>query len=348
MSDALTRAWLLAIPCLLAGCHAGSGSYAGRYAGISTDAPEQPVTIVPLAGDITDRSAELSGLAWYGDQLILLPQYPARFADRNEGSVFAIPKERILAFLDGAADAPIEPSRIDFDDQGLAKRIRGFEGFEAIAFDGDRVYLTVEARRFTTMVGYLVAGRIEPHGKVLRLEPDSAVELSSQSHVENMSDEVVLLTPDGVITLHEANGARVNAHPVGYVFDPSLRPSKVVPFPNVEYRITDATGLDEQRRFWAIDFFYPGDSWKLKPGPDAIAARHGVGPTHARSRVVERLLEFQVTAQGIALTDAPPIQLRLDPAGPRNWEGIVRLDDRGFLLATDKYPGTLLAFVPCP
>jgi hypothetical protein len=30
----------------------------------------------------------------------------------------------------------------------------------------------------------------------------------------------------------------------------------------------------------------------------------------------------------------------------RNWEGLVRLDDYGFLLATDKYPRTILAFVP--
>jgi len=30
----------------------------------------------------------------------------------------------------------------------------------------------------------------------------------------------------------------------------------------------------------------------------------------------------------------------------RNWEGIVRLDNRGFLLATDKFPTTILGFVP--
>ncbi len=29
----------------------------------------------------------------------------------------------------------------------------------------------------------------------------------------------------------------------------------------------------------------------------------------------------------------------------RNWEGIVRLENRGFLLMTDKYPETLFGFV---
>jgi hypothetical protein len=32
----------------------------------------------------------------------------------------------------------------------------------------------------------------------------------------------------------------------------------------------------------------------------------------------------------------------------RNWEGLVRLDDRGFLLVTDLFPGTILGFVPAP
>jgi hypothetical protein len=32
----------------------------------------------------------------------------------------------------------------------------------------------------------------------------------------------------------------------------------------------------------------------------------------------------------------------------RNWEGLVLFDQRGFLVATDKYPGTLLGFVEMP
>jgi hypothetical protein len=32
----------------------------------------------------------------------------------------------------------------------------------------------------------------------------------------------------------------------------------------------------------------------------------------------------------------------------RNWEAIVRLDDLGFLIASDKYPETEIGFVPLP
>jgi hypothetical protein len=76
--------------------------------------------------------------------------------------------------------------------------------------------------------------------------------------------------------------------------------------------------------------------------------RYGTGPTHAQKPQVERLIELQVKDAGIVLTDRPPIQLQLSSDVPRNWEGLVRLDDRGFLLATDKFPGTLLGFVALP
>jgi hypothetical protein len=67
---------------------------------------------------------------------------------------------------------------------------------------------------------------------------------------------------------------------------------------------------------------------------------------------VERLVEFQLSHAGIVLVDRPPIQLELPDnllgMIGRNWEGLVRLDERGFLLATDTFPGTILAFVPTP
>jgi len=43
----------------------------------------------------------------------------------------------------------------------------------------------------------------------------------------------------------------------------------------------------------------------------------------------------------------PPVELELiDAQTSRNWEGIARLDKRGFLVVTDEHPGTILAFIP--
>jgi hypothetical protein len=59
---------------------------------------------------------------------------------------------------------------------------------------------------------------------------------------------------------------------------------------------------------------------------------------------VERLVEYRYTPRGIRRTDTPPLWLELAADG-RNWEGLVRFAD-GFLLVTDTFPKTLLAYVP--
>ena len=48
---------------------------------------EQSVMILPLEGVIAERRAELLGLAWHGDTLVLLPQFPEKFAGRAQGAV---------------------------------------------------------------------------------------------------------------------------------------------------------------------------------------------------------------------------------------------------------------------
>jgi hypothetical protein len=50
----------------------------------------------------------------------------------------------------------------------------------------------------------------------------------------------------------------------------------------------------------------------------------------------------------IVLVDSPPMQMELlgsTQNDARNWEGLVRLDNRGFLLVTDEHPKTILGFI---
>jgi hypothetical protein len=64
-----------------------------------------------------------------------------------------------------------------------------------------------------------------------------------------------------------------------------------------------------------------------------------------------------MTPQGVVRTPVPPIALELS-ANPfsgawiaRNWEGVVRLETpelRGFLIVTDRFPETMLAYVALP
>jgi hypothetical protein len=308
---------------------------------------ETAVTTIPLAGDISRRSAEISGLAWYGDWLILLPQYPTFSTSKGDGLIYALTRADILAYLDGQKDSPLEPIEIPFIAPGLRQDIPGFEGFEAITFDGDHAYLTIEASPITGMTGHLVAAEIAPDLSTLIIDTEQITAVKSASRLRNMSDEAILLSRDKVLTIHEANGIGVNNEPQVQLFGLDLLPAGTLPFPPVEYRITDATTLDQDGRFWAINYFYPGEP-ELRSTHDPLATTYGQGSTHTQQDGVERLLEFQLSENGISLVDHPPIQLNLLPDDLRNWEGIARLEDRGFLIVTDKFPQTILGFVPYP
>ena len=82
---------------------------------------------------------------------------------------------------------------------------------------------------------------------------------------------------------------------------------------------------------------------------DPVAQAWGEGATHLRGSRVERLVAMRWTGSGVELIDTAPIQLEMtrprNPAAARNWEGLVRLGDDGFLVVTDKYPTTLLAYI---
>lgn len=304
---------------------------------------EQPIRQIYLAGPMADPESEISSMAWYGDNLILMPQYPDRFGN----NLFYLTKSQILAFLNNEIPGALTPTPIPFRGEDLPVKIFGYEGLEGIESVGDRLFFTVESRP-DTMRGYLLAGEIAPDLSEIRVDTELRIPILPQADLSNMTDETILAVDDRIITLFEANGANVNPNPVAHVFGLDLADLGTIPFPNVEYRINDATRVDADGIFWVINYFWPGDQ-KLLPIPDPIVARWGAGASHSQSAVVERLLPMRYSPDGITLADAPPIQLELiGGLIARNWEGLVLLDDLGFLLVTDKHPSTILAFVPRP
>jgi hypothetical protein len=199
------------------------------------------------------------------------------------------------------------------------------------------------------MMGYLVAGEMAPDLSQARLETESLVKNPPQLDWDNHSDEALLIFEERIYSLYELNGREINLAPKATLFDLDLRQTGRIPFPSIEYRITDAIQPDENGRFWAINYFYPGDS-ELSSERDLLATPPGgAASSHGRSQAVERLVELQITPGLIMLTDRPPIYLELLPDGTaRNWEGLAYWPGEGFLLATDKYPETILGFVGLP
>ncbi len=318
----------------------------------AASAVEIPVFPIPLDGPASKQKAEISSMDWYGDWLVLMPQYPARFEnDLSSASVFAIAKKDILDFVDGRTNQPLRQKEIPFWDDNVNKTIEGFEGYEAVVFTGQKIFLMIEASPDGTMTSYLISGEVKGDLQEIHLDSQQVVEVKAQGDIENFSNETLTIVDNVLITAYEANGANVNAHPQASRFDLNMGTVTAIvpiPFPPIEYRITDATSVDAAGNFWVVNYFWSGDADKLNPARDQLVATYGQGGTHARLGSIERLVELHYSPEGITLAQTAPIQLELIESDARNWEGIARLDDRGFLLATDTHPETILAFVPLP
>ena len=316
------------------------------------ETPAQPEEVIVqnivLTGEISEPKAEISGLAWYGDYLILLPQYPHLFPSEYDGSLFAIPKSKIAEHLNEVPNAPIKPLPISLNAPGLKDLIEGYEGFEAIAFYENTVFFTVESEVESAM-GYLFKGTISDDMSTITVDVDKRVELPPRAHISNATDETILVTDTRVITIYEWNSSYLENDPYAYVFDHSLNLVDSLSLPYIEYRITDATELDDNDNFWAINYMWSGDYGENYLPVDPIAETYGKGETHKKYKTVERLLEFHYSTKGISLVKQPPIQLKLiNDDNSRNWEGIVRFGDEGFIIVTDKFPSTILGFVRMP
>ena len=293
---------------------------------------------IPLSGLITNRKQEISGMDLYNQHVVLLPE-------NLGGFLYMIPKDDIINSLDTENPIPIEPEQPGFHTPDYSKTIPGFEGFEAIAFNGNNIYVTLEAKDDKTMRGYLAWGTINPNTKEVTIPDENILELETPIQVKNMTYESLLIHNNHIILFYEVQG--INLQKSVWQYKVSLSDFSVskIKFPNIEYRITDVSRIDQKNRFWAINYFWTGDAKQVKPAPDPIAMLFKEGKTHRNSDSVERLIELEISDDKIQLSGREPIQLQLSEKNSRNWEAIVRIDDKGILIATDKYPEMILGFI---
>lgn len=310
---------------------------------------EAQVRIIPLQASFKLDMAEVSGMTWIGDTLIILPQYPHEYpSSGGTASLFALQKTQILDYLSGSAQEILEPILVPIFNTQVAEAVPGYEGFEAIAASGEQVYLTIEANHMGVMQGYLMQGIFSQADNIITLDPESLAEIPTPVQIFNSAYESLLIAQDQVVALFEANGRELNPDPQGFAIAPAAQVFIPVEMPAIEYRLTDASGVDSEGRFWVINLFMPIEFWFFTAS-DPIAENFGQGITHAANNHVERLLELKYNHGQVTLSGSPPVQIELiDDSHSRNWEALVRLDDLGFLAMTDTYPDTILAYIPWP
>ena len=299
---------------------------------------EIKVQEIQLSGLITDKKQEISGMDWYQDRLFLLPE-------NLGGFLFSISKSEILDAIVGGKKVPITPKKTRFKTPDYSSLIKGFDGFEAIAFSEDKIYISIEAEHDGKMIAYLAWGIINSKSLEVNISEDQILPMNTPIQLDNMSFESLLVNNNDIIMIYEANGLNLRKDARQTVYSPENKVTSHINFPTIEYRITDVTRVDNYGRFWAINYFWPGDEKLLSPGKDNVLNKVKQGYSHSKSNQIERLIEFQINAGGISISDTKPIQLFLESDASRNWEAVARLSDKGLLIATDKHPRMILGYV---
>ena len=291
-----------------------------------------PIQEIELEGIITNPMQEISGMDWYNDNLFLLPE-------NLGGYLFMVKKNEIQKQL-SLKKGSIKPIKTMFNSPDYSKSIPGFDGFEAIAFYKNSIYVTIEADENGEMVSYIAWGNIDPISYEITILEKNIKKINTPIQIDNLSYESIIRHENNLLLLYEANGSSLRKDPYQLLISLNDFSSKKIKGPNIEYRITDATKV-RKNKFWAINYYWPGDKKNLKPRLDKLSKNKKTNS----DQTIERLVEFKIKRNNISLTRKKPINLILEEGNSRNWEAIVRFGKSGFLIATDKYPRMILAYI---
>jgi len=316
--------------------------------GVDENAGETAVQLIPLTAPLNQKEAEISGMAWCRDKLILLPENPG-FENSDGEYLYALDIAQIDAFLSGQDINPLSAQKIELEEHKLGEIFPGFDGFEAIACDKDNIWLAaeieIEKPLYETRI-FKAAWLDQQNGiERIQLDSQSNFKIDSQSKLDNYSDESLIIQGSHLISIHEANRLKSEkAVSATKLFtDTKLRQQLAIP--QINYRLTDATAVDEQGYFWATNYMWSEEQDRFST-TDQLFKLYGRGRSHMEEATVERLIKFKLQDTHIELAATPPIQLKLSKEDGRNWEGVARYRDQGLLLVTDMHPRTLLGFVP--
>jgi hypothetical protein len=273
--------------------------------------------MIPLDAPVSDRTTEVSGMTWNGNELLVLPQYGRK--------LFAFDKAELSQAIDSPTPRPPKSREIPLFPPGFERAFPGFQGFEAIAAANGRVYFLAEAKVDNRMVGYLVSGTRGSLG--IELDLSKVRTLPVPTTLNNLGYEALSVVGNRLLAIPELNGRQLNPTSRALVFDFDLNELPSERLPVIDYRVTDATDADAEGRFWVSNYNHPGDAGM----PEAP--------------VVERLVPVKSTARGVVTCGEPLNFERSEFEDGRNWEAVVPFETRGFLLMTDMYPRTMLGFV---
>ena len=172
------------------------------------------------------------------------------------GYVFLIKKSELESRINKTDTSSITPQKIKFKTPNYKETIPGFDSFEAIAFRGYEVYISIEIR-FEDRMGCMIArGHIDQETLEITIPEQTLIPFDVPRFVDNMSYESLVIKGDRVYGLFEAYGDSLIKDPYVLSVNVSGKDIKKHPTTSINYRIADATRIDNNNCFWGNISYY--------------------------------------------------------------------------------------------
>ncbi|HAN78033.1 MAG TPA: hypothetical protein DCQ31_09805 [Bacteroidales bacterium] len=290
---------------------------------------------------------QLSGLAWYRDSLLFV--LPERLLEPGGCScIFAIRKDVLTTAFSTQKISSYQKISIQVlpnVDLSLA------QGFEALCFVNDTVFLTLERDDHTA---FLLKGIFYASENKIQLIKSVVIEHKLNKVLRNATMEGVLFFNQKLYCFHESNGiANNNSTANASVYNTKLEFVEYMPMDALEYRLTDVSAV-ANKKFYALNYYYFEKEFKnYRPDNDLLLNKISQNDSHFRYiennsylKKVERIVEFKITENRIVLNKEKVYYLKLDQIS-RNIEGIEILTYQNknyFIISTDAFPDDGLYF----
>ncbi len=284
-----------------------------------------------LPDSIRTGSREFSSMARYQDRLFLLPE--------NRNDRFRAFTAGIYSLSEAALSASIRDTTLPVSSyqkhslvgiEKIQSMLPDYQGLEAIAFHGDRFFITVETDA-TDPYGYLLTGLFENNRFVLdttRVFPLKRPVQKDGSAIFNAGFESLCVAGNYLYAFYEFNYFKRN---YAYRIDPRLRKSRRIRLSGIPFRLTDVTSYDGQR-ILAINYFFPLPEEKVYQQGLPPRDRQLIGQPSALHPFA-RLLLLKKNRRKIRVVQEIDLPEHLWGS---NWEGLVPFEN-GILLLNDKY-----------
>ena len=146
---------------------------------------ERKVVEIPLGGSANEKALEMSSLTWYKDELVLMPQY----IDFDDPAFYVIKKKKISTWLESGSSKAIVPQKIKLKVPDFRQSIQGYQGFEAVCFKGNNIYLIIESKHEGTMKSFIVKGVINRKNGTIAINGETLTEVPLPLNIKNMGFE---------------------------------------------------------------------------------------------------------------------------------------------------------------